>query len=117
MIRLAVVFAVLAAFPAMAITPEAKEFMATSKKLETVQCEKRALRREMALAEVERDEARLKELRARFASLDRNPETTRLEQRLGQLERRISDGKGGTRDPGDLDAISRQHREAFYRCE
>ena len=117
MIRLALLIAALAAFPAMAITPEAKEFIAISKKLETVQCEKRRLRREMAVAEIGREEARLNELRARFAALNRNPETTGLEKRLGELERRMSNGQGGTLDPEDLDAISLQHRQAFYRCE
>jgi hypothetical protein len=116
-IRLAAVVVALAVLPAYAITPEAKEFIAISKKLEPVQCEKRKLRREMAVAEIGREEARLKELRGRFAALDRNPETTKHEKRLGELERRMSNGRGGTLDPEDLDAISLQHREAFYRCE
>lgn len=116
MIRFAVLFAALAAGPAMAITPAAKEFIAISKQLEPVQCEKRKLRREMAVAQIEHEEARLKDLRGRFAALDRNPQTSRLEKRLGDLERRMSNGKGGTLDPEDLDAISLQHREAFYRC-
>ena len=103
--------------PAFALTPEAKEFVAISKKLEPVQCKKRKLRREMAVAEIEREEGRMKELRSRFAALDRDPVTSRLEKRLGDLERRMSNGKGGTLDPDDLDAISLQHREAFYRCE
>jgi hypothetical protein len=29
----------------------------------------------------------------------------------------MSNGKGGTLDPEDLDAINRQNVEAFYRCE
>ena len=115
--RLAAACAVaLLAFPVLAITPDAKEFIAISKRLEPVQCEKRKLRREIAVAEVERDEARLKALRGRFVAIDRNPETTGLEKRLGELERRMSNGKGGTLDPEDLDAISLQHRESFYRC-
>lgn len=109
--------AVLAASSARALTPEAKEFMAITAKLEPVQCEKRKLRREITLAEVERDHARVRELRARFDALEREPETARLERRLGELERRISNGRGGTIDPEDLEAISRQQREAFYRCE
>jgi hypothetical protein len=51
------------------------------------------------------------------AELNRDRETTRLERRLAELEKRISDGKGGARDPQDLDAISAQQRQAFYRCE
>lgn len=114
---LAALAAALICSVACALTPEAKEFVAISKKLEPVQCEKRKLRREMAVAEIEREAGRLKALRSRFASLDRDPDTTRLEKRLGELERRISNRKGGTLDPEDLDAVSLQHREAFYRCE
>ena len=117
MIRLAALAAALLVFPAFAVTPEANEFIAIAKKLEAVQCEKRKLRREIAIAEIEREDARQKELRARFAVLDRNAQTARLEKRLGELERRMSNGRGGTLDPEDLDAISLQHREAFYRCE
>jgi len=40
-----------------------------------------------------------------------------LDKVLAELEKRISDGKGGARDPQDLDAISFQQRQAFYRCE
>ena len=105
------------ALAAQALTPEAKEFMAVTAKLEPVQCEKRKLRREIALAEVQRDHARVRELRARFDALERDPRTARLERRLGELEQRISNGRGGTIDPEDLEAISRQQREAFYRCE
>jgi hypothetical protein len=97
--------------PAWSLSPEAQEFMAISKQLEPVQCEKRKLRREIALAEVERRDA--KELRERFARINRDPQTARLEKRLGQLEPGLL--KSG--DPEDLDAISRQQREAFYRCD
>jgi hypothetical protein len=94
-----------------ALSSAAKEFMAISKALEPVHCEKRKLRREIALAEVEqRDAAALK---ARFAALDREPHTARLEKRLAQLEPRITKSS----DPEDLAAISQQHREAFYRCD
>jgi len=55
-------------------------------------------RREIALAEIER-------------------RTARLEARLGELGRRITDGKGATFDPEDLEAITMQQRGACYRCE
>ena len=103
--------------PGFALTPDAKEFLEISKKLEPVQCEKRQIRRAMAMARAERRDDDLKALESRFAGLNRNPETSRLEKRLAELEKRISDGKGGTRDPEDLDAINFQRRQAFYRCE
>jgi predicted nuclease with TOPRIM domain len=103
--------------PALGLTPEAREFMEISAKLEPVQCEKRQLRRQMAMAQAEQRGDDLKTLRARVAELNRDKQTTRLEQRLAELEQRISDGKGGTRDPEDLQAISLQQRQAFYRCE
>lgn len=87
--------------------------MAISKELEPVQCEKRKLRREIVLAEVERRDADVKALRARFAKLDQDPKSSKLEKRLAQLEPRLSRSS----DPDDLPAISRQQREAFYRCE
>lgn len=102
---------------APALTPEAREFLEISKQLEPVQCEKRKLRREIAFAEAENRQADAKQSRARFLEVDRDPRTSKLEKRLAELERRISDGKGGTFDPEDLAAISRQQREAFYRCE
>lgn len=105
------------AVPALALTGDAKEFMAISKQLEPVQCEKRQLRRAMALARAERRDGDFNGLEKRFAALNRNPDTSRLEKRLAELEKRISDGKGGTRDPEDLQGISFQQREAFYRCE
>jgi len=106
-----------AAPPAPAMTPEGKEFVEISRKLETVQCEKRKLRREIALAEVEQRRSDAEALRKRFTALGAEPQTARLEKRLGALERRISDGKGGVRDPEDLQAISDQQRAAFYRCD
>ena len=85
--------------------------MSISRELEQVQCEKRRLRREITLAEVEKKDTR--ELRKRFAALDRDPKTARMEKRLGELEPRLRKSA----DPEDLPAISRQQVEAFYRCE
>jgi hypothetical protein len=99
------------ALPAYALSPEAEEFIAVSKQLERVQCEKQKLRREIALAEIEKRDT--KELRARFSKLDRDPQTARLEKRLADLEPRLV----RSRDSDDLNAVSRQRREAFYRCE
>jgi hypothetical protein len=96
---------------AFALSSAAKEFMAISKELEPVQCEKRKLRREIALAQIEQRDAQ--GLKDRFAALDRDPKTAKLEKRLAQLEPRVSKSA----DAEDLAAISRQHTEAFYRCE
>ena len=103
------------AFPALVLglSPAAQEFMAISKELEPVQCEKRQLRRKMALAEAERRDADAKAARARFATLNKDAKTTRLEKRLAELEPRLR----SSTDPEDLQAISLQQREAFYRCE
>ncbi len=87
--------------------------MAISKELEPVQCEKRQLRRRIALAEAESRAADAKTLRSRFAALNRDPKTARLEKRLAELEPRLTRSS----DPEDLPAISRQQRDAFYRCE
>lgn len=97
--------------PAFALSPAAEEFMRLAKALEPVHCEKRKLRREIALAQAQGQDARA--LKDRFAALDRDPETAKLERRLAQLEPRVSKSA----DPQDLAAISSQHREAFYRCE
>jgi len=102
---------------ALALTPAAKEWLAISARLEPVQCERRQLRRQIVLAEVEERAADAQKLRARAAALSRDKDTARLERRLAELEKRILDGKGGTRDPEDLQAISLQQREAFYRCD
>jgi hypothetical protein len=102
---------------ALALTPEAKEWLAISAKLEPVQCEKRQLRRQIVLAEAENRGADAKQLRARAAALGRDKETARLEKRLAELEARILDGQGRARHAEDLDAISLQQRTAFYRCE
>ena len=103
--------------PALALSPAAKEFMEISARLEPVQCEKRQLRRQMAMAQAENRADDMKKLRGRFAQINRDKQTARLERRLAELQGRILDGKGGTRDPEDLQAISFQQRQAFYRCE
>ena len=100
-------------FPAFALSPQAREFMDISKQLEPVQCEKRRLRRQIAVAEVEQRQGELQALRDKFAALDRDPKNAKLEKRLAQLEPRVSKSS----DPEDLPAISLQQREAFYRCE
>ena len=87
--------------------------MAISRELEPVQCEKRQLRRKMALAEAERRDADARAARARFATLNKDAKTTRLEKRLAVLEPRLRNSA----DPEDLQAICLQQREAFYRCE
>ncbi|MSQ53847.1 MAG: hypothetical protein EXR31_00615 [Betaproteobacteria bacterium] len=109
--------AAFAATPALALSPEAQEFLELTKKLEPVQCEKRKLRRDIAVADVERDDDKAKALRARFDALNRDKDTTRMEKRLAQLEPRLVDKEGRARRPEDLDAISLQRREAFYRCK
>ena len=96
---------------ALSLSPEAREFIELTSKLEPVQCEKRKLRREITLTEVEKKDAR--DLRRRFAALDRDPKTAGMEKRLAELEPRLRKSP----DPEDLPAISRQQVEAFYRCE
>ena len=99
MVRAYLLAGLLCASPAaLALSDEAREFMRISKQLEPVQCEKRKLRREIALAEIQ---------------IDRDAQTSKLEKRLAQLEPRVMKSS----DPEDLAAISRQQREAFYRCE
>ena len=99
--------------PVLGLSPPAREFMKISQELEPVQCEKRRLRREIALAEAERRDGEVKILRRKFAVLNADPKTTKLEKRLAELEPRLK--RSG--DSEDLQAISRQQREAFYRCE
>ena len=111
--RAVLLLGLLLPIPAFALSAAAEEFMAISKELEPVQCEKRRLRRAIALAEVERRDSDLKELRARFQKLDKDPKNAKLERRLAELEPRLKKSS----DPEDLPAISRQQREAFYRCE
>jgi hypothetical protein len=110
-------FLLLGSGPAFALTTEAREFIEISRRLEPVQCEKRKLRREIALAEVEKREADARSLRDRFAALSREPGVEKLEKRLAELEPRLLNAKRMARHPEDLEAISRQQREAFYRCE
>ena len=96
-----------------ALSPAAQEFMAISSDLEPVQCRKRQLRRQIALAEAEQRDAEVKALRRKFAALDADPKSAKLERRLAELEPRLKNSP----DPDDLPAISLQQREAFYRCE
>ena len=97
----------------LSLSPEAQEFVAITAQLEPVQCEKRKLRRAIALAEIERRDDDVRALRQRFGALDRDPKTARLEKRLAELEPRLE----RSTDPEDLKAINRQRVEAFYRCE
>ena len=113
MIRFLVFLAALLPSPGFALSPAAQEFMKISEELEPVQCEKRRLRREIALAEAEQRDDAVRAARARFAKLDKDPKTTRLEKRLAELEPRLKRSS----DPEDLAAISLQQREAFYRCD
>ena len=98
---------------ALALSPAAREFLTISKELEPVQCEKRQLRRQIALAEAERRDGDVSKLRVRFQKLDADRKTARLEKRLAELEPRLRHSP----DPDDLPQISYQQREAFYRCE
>jgi hypothetical protein len=109
--RLAALLGAACCAPAFALSPAGEEFLAISKQLEPLQCEKRKLRREIALAEIEKRDTQA--LRRRFAELDHDPKTSKLEKRLGELEPRISRAA----DPEDLDAISKQQVAAFYRCQ
>ena len=101
------------AAPVFALSSAAEEFMAISKELEPVQCEKRRLRRAIALAEAERRDQDVRVLRKKFAALDADPKTVKLEKRLAELEPRVK----GSSDPEDLAAISLQQRQAFYQCD
>ena len=103
----------LASAPAHALSPAAREFMSITKELEPVQCQKRQLRRELARAEIEQREDDVKQLRAKFAALDKDRKVLKLERRLSELQPQVSRSS----DPDDLPAISLQQREAFYRCE
>jgi|SRR5687767_10854970 hypothetical protein len=113
MTRLLLFLIVFVPAPVSALSDAAQEFMKISQQLEPVQCEKRRLRREIALAEAEQRDSDVRAARARFAKLDKDPKTARLEKRLAELEPRLKHSS----DPEDLAAISRQQREAFYRCE
>jgi hypothetical protein len=109
--RLLVLLAMLLPGPLLALSPQAREFMEITRQIEPVQCEKRRLRRAIALAEIQKEDTN--PLRKRFADLDRDPNTAKLEKRLAQLEPQLQRSS----DPEDLAAISLQQREAFYRCE
>lgn len=98
---------------ALSLSKEAEEFMKISEALEPVQCEKRKLRRDIALAEVEGRRTDVRKLRARFAELDKDPQTAGLERRLAELQPRLERSS----DPEDLRAINQQRVEAFYRCQ
>jgi hypothetical protein len=93
----------------LALSSAAQEFMRIAKQLEPVQCEKRQLRRKIVLADVEQRSDDARKLRQRFAELNRDAKTTRLEKRLAELEKSITSE--------DLAAVNRQNVEAFYRCE
>ena len=95
---------------AHALSRDAQEFIEITKELEPVHCEKRRLRREITLAQAESRSTT--ELRERFARLNRDPKTAKLEKRLAELEPRLRKSS----DPEDLPAVSRQQRENFYRC-
>ncbi|MGH8739341.1 MAG: hypothetical protein ACREUN_00445 [Burkholderiales bacterium] len=110
MIRL-LLLPLLLPLPAVALSSAAQEFMRIVDELEPVHCEKRKLRREIALGQVQGHD--VKPQKDRFAALSREPKTARLEKRLGELEPRVSKSS----DPEDLAAISRQQKEAYYRCE
>jgi hypothetical protein len=108
-----VIIVLLMPAPVLALSPYAREFMEITQEIEPAQCEKRRLRRALALAEIEQRYDDLKALRARFAALDRDKKVAQHERRLAQLEPLVSKSP----DPEDLAAISRQQREAFYRCD
>ena len=52
-----------------------------------------------------------------MAAIERQPETAKLELRLGELQKRITGADGRIRDPDDFRAITEQQRMAYYRCE
>ena len=103
--------------PRLRLKAAAGEFIAIVKKLVRVLCEKRKLRREILDAQAAQNTLRVAALRAHYAALGRDPETARLERRLGELEKRITDGQARVRDPEDFQAISAQQREAYARCQ
>ena len=105
----ALLLTVLIPFNAFALSQEAKEFMEITTQLEPVQCEKQQLRRKIVFAEVEQRGDDARKFRQRFADLNRDAKTTKLEKRLAELEKHITNE--------DLPAINRQRVEAFYRCE
>ena len=96
-------------FGALALSPEAQEFVRITQEIEPMQCKKRQLRRQIVMAEAEKRGEDARRLRADFDRLDRDPKTAKLERRLAELQPRI------TQD--DLPEINRRNVEAFYRCE
>jgi hypothetical protein len=94
---------------ALALSPAAQEFMQITRELEPLQCQKRQLRRQIVMADTEGRPADARKLREDFSKLDRDPKTSKLERRLAELEKHITED--------DLPAINRQHVEAFYRCD
>ena len=107
----------LGAAPARAVTLEAEAFMAAVKALAPVTCERRRLRRELAVARIEHDAARERALRERFEEIARDPGTARLDERVAELHRRLVDASGRVRDPEDLRAIGAQQRVLSASCE
>ena len=101
--------ALLLPLDAFALSPAGQEFMQIVTQLEPVHCKKRQLRRQIVLADAEQRSDDARRLREDFSRLDRDPKTSKLEQRLAVLEKRV------TKD--DLPEINRRHVEAFYRCE
>ena len=65
------------------------------------------------MAQAERRDADARALRKKFEVLDKDPKTAKLEKRLAELEPQVS----RSRDPDDLTEISKQQRNAFYRCD
>ena len=99
--------------PSFGLSRDAQEFMAITKELEPVQCEKRRLRRQITLAEVEHRDDEARKLKKRFYDVDKDAKTAKLEKRLAQLGPRLEKSS----DPEDLRTINRQRVEAFYRCD
>ena len=79
-----------------------------------MQCEKRQLRRKIALAEAERRDDDAKAARARFATLEPGSEDRRSWRSASPSSSR---GCARAPTPRTCQAISLQQREAFYRCE
>ena len=101
------------ALPAQGLSQYAEEFMSITKALEPVHREKRKLGRGTALAKAEQRDTDASAARDRFAKLDQEPKTARLEKRLAELEPFLHRSP----DPEDLRAINQQRVEAFYRCD
>ena len=100
-------------FQALALSPAAREFMDISRTLEPVQCEKRQLRRQMALAEAERRDADIQSLRQKFARLNRDPKTAKLESAWPSSSRCSS----ARATPRTCRRSASSGARAFYRCD